>query len=248
MDQNESFDEDGVNFWENCVGVSENIDILVNNLDSEGVPTDGIDDGREKSFEEQNQQQVNVEIEGHSSLISNLTIASAESTKHCVKKVPVLLPISKNDYQAEKVIANNAVHKPVLFNNFCPFWRLPNVPFSIRGRPRKRSKSVDFYASIPPPLETIFESEEEYAQSVMQPNGNHRNFQANDGHGYTRGEYFGHANVKGLIDGQKSELNSIQTPKTLAVVQKWIGNLDNNQIKSMHNANSIKNCIKFFII
>lgn len=94
-----------------------------------------------------------------------MVLAEAE-TRTRRKEIPALLPLSSvmksNADEQTPAVSHIIREKPNEFNDFCPFRRLPNVPFAINGRPRMRSKSVDCFPSMPPPLETLFETEEEY--------------------------------------------------------------------------------------
>lgn len=138
-----------------------------------------------------------------SSSNANMVIATnAQRDSRNSKKIPALLPLSNpmkinTDLQVPAV-SNNTGRKPTEFNDFCPFRRLPNVPFAINGRPRKRSLSVDCYPSKPPPLETLFETEEEHASEN------------------------GIAQDLPIVNTDEIQAAFQQTEETLNIVRKWV--------------------------
>lgn len=132
------------------------------------------------------------------------------------KSVPALLPLSKSiENKNVEVVPVKVTQGPSVFNNFCPFRRLANVPFALGGRPRRnRSKSVDYYASIPPPLETLFETEEEHAKDGLS--------EENGAVHVIKNEIVGDSNVQEpMVDAVFA-----QTQQTLNVVSKWIRRFD----------------------
>lgn len=134
----------------------------------------------------------------------------------CYKSVPALLPLSKSiENKNVEVVPVKVTQGPSVFNNVCPFQRLANVPFALGGRNRRnRSKSVDYYASIPPPLETLFETEEEHAKDGLN--------EENDAVQAIKNDIVGNSNVQEpIVDAVFA-----QTQQTLNVVSKWIGYFD----------------------
>lgn len=194
-----------------------------------------------------NQPSLNDAIDEISSSISNVAISQAESVISRGKTLPLLLPLVNNaelidsiDRRMPRVNADSAsgtVELPQLFNDFCPFRRLPNLPFVINGRPRNRSQSVDCNNSRRPPLETLFETEEEHVPNAIQPNipiENHHTIRAsllNDNNGLVDSPVspivdlnFADTVSSGREFAIESEFN--QTQKTLDVVSKWIARMD----------------------
>lgn len=146
----------------------------------------------------------------------NSDLANKETQFQTAKSLPALLPLSKSiEKKNAEVVPVKVIQMPLVFNNFCPFRRLANVPFALGGRPRRdRSKSVDYYASVPPPLETLFETEEEHVKDGL-----------NEENGAVQ------VNKSGILDD--SNVQRVQQPtvdaafaQTLSVVSKWIGRLD----------------------
>lgn len=86
---------------------------------------------------------------------TTMNIAPANIAFGRMKNVTALLKITQ--------VGESGSKESVEYNDFCPFRRLPNVPFAINGRPRGRSKSMDTYK---PSLETVFESEHERTQDM----------------------------------------------------------------------------------
>lgn len=140
------------------------------------------------------------------------------------KKLPALLPLRQT--KKTDIVETVKSVEPLVFNNFCPFRRLANVPFAIGGRPRRiRSRSVDFYASVPPPLETLFETEEEYVINVKE-DGEQRQVT-------TLSQYNGAvadspivADVGGSIQQPLIDAVFEQTQETLDVVNKWVNSMN----------------------
>lgn len=209
------------------------------------VPDEPISDLKKNSSCADNQPPFNDEIDEISSSINNVAISRAKSVISCEKKVPSLLPLLKNaepDSIVRQMPRVNAIsasgpdQMPTLFNDFCPFRRLPNLPFVINGRPRKRSKSVDFYGSKPPPLETLFETEEEYEKNAFEsniPDGNRCTIQA-DLFNNNKGQFGSpkddiSPNFTGIVTSGRefvTEIEFHQTQKTLNVVRKWVASSD----------------------